>query len=608
MSLEKTELLMPTSEFSDAVRTLGNMHVSLETILNSVPDRIYIKDSQSRFIKINAAAAQRLGLPSPDLALGKTDFDFMPPEKAGEFQRDEQRIMQTGEPLINKAEKQILPDGQVGWTSTTKVPLRDAAGKIVGLMGINRDITNLVRAEEALRQTRDELEVRVSSRTQDLAQANLALEKEIQRRDEVQKALTRSHHTLRMLVDNLPDIIFLKDAESRFLLVNAACAVQLGISQPEEAVGKTDADFVTAELARRYRADEVAIMQSGNSVHQEEPTLHKSTGKIGCSLTTKLSVKDGEGKVIGLLGIARDITPLKDAEKKLEAVHKDLVEAARAAGMAEVAIGVLHNVGNVLNSVNVSAGFLRHHFSNSKLASLPKIIQLFREHLGDIQHFLTEDERGRQVVPYMEKLAAILQGEQEVLQREVQNLDDKVKHIAEIVAAQQNHARVCGVVETINLAELVEDALKLHGASYAKHGVSLVREFDPVPAISVDKHKVLQILVNLFNNAKQACEASSQNDKQVTIRINAVGETRIKIQVADNGIGISPDNLTRLFSQGFTTRKDGHGFGLHSGALDARELGGALRVQSDGLGKGATFTLELPTTPPERFDPKPESD
>jgi PAS domain S-box-containing protein len=599
MNAEITELLIGKAGFAAAASASDGIDFGLETILNSIPDRIFIKDCESRFVKINGAAAKRLGLECPDQAIGKTDFDFMPPEKAREFREDEQRIIQTGEPTINKAEKQILPGGQVGWTSTTKVPLRDAVGKIVGLVGVNRDITDLVHAQEAVLQARDELELRVAARTTDLAQANLALQKEIEQRDKIQKALSHNHHTLRTLVDNLPDIIFIKDAESRFLLVNTACARQLGLSHPDEAVGKTDADFVTPELARRYRADEFALMQSGSSVHQEEPTLHKASGKIGCSLTTKLSVKDSDGKVIGLMGIARDITPLKDAEKKLEAVHKDLVDAARAAGMAEVAIGVLHNVGNVLNSVNVSAGFICEHLSNSKLASLPKVITLLRERSGDLPHFLTQDERGRQVLPYLEKLVLTLQGEQDDLHREVKDLDAKIKHIAEIVAAQQNHARGCGVVEMVNLAELAEDALKLHGASYARHGVSLVREFNPVSPIPLDKHKVLQILVNLFNNAKQACEAAGRQDKQVVIRIKAAGENRIKFQVADNGIGISPENLTRIFSQGFTTRKDGHGFGLHSGALDAHELGGSLSVHSDGLGTGATFTLELPATAPE---------
>jgi len=593
---EPTERSGGGAEPAGTVKTSGSIQVGLETILNTIPDRIYIKDRQSRFIKINAALAKRLGVASPELAVGRTDFDFMPPEKAREFQRDEQRILQSGEPLINKTEKQILPDGQSMWTSTTKVPLRDAEGKIIGLVGINRDITELVRTEDALRQSRDELELRVVNRMTDLAHANLALQQEIHERDRVQKALSRSHQMLGTLVDNLPDIIFIKDTESRFILLNKACAVQLGITHPDQAVGKTDADFVTSDLASRYRADELALMLSGETVHQEEPTLHKDSGKIGCSLTTKLPVKDAEGNVIGLMGIARDITPLKDTEKKLELVHKDLLDAARAAGMAEVAIGVLHNVGNVLNSVNVSAGLICESLQNSKLANLAKVAQLLREHAGDIGDFLTQDERGRRIMPYLEELSQHLLQEYETLHGEAQELVGKIKHITEIVAAQQGYARAYGVLEMINLAELVEDALKIHGAAYARHGVAIVREFDTLPAISLDKHKVLQILVNLLNNAKHACDESHRPDKKVTIRIKAAGKERISIQVADNGIGIPPENLTRVFSQGFTTRKEGHGYGLHSGALTARELGGTLTVQSDGVGMGATFTLELPQT------------
>ena len=183
---EPTERSGGGAEPAGTVKTSGSIQVGLETILNTIPDRIYIKDRQSRFIKINAALAKRLGVASPELAVGRTDFDFMPPEKAREFQRDEQRILQSGEPLINKTEKQILPDGQSMWTSTTKVPLRDTEGKIIGLVGINRDITELVRTEDALRQSRDELELRVVNRMTDLAHANLALQQEIHERDRVQ--------------------------------------------------------------------------------------------------------------------------------------------------------------------------------------------------------------------------------------------------------------------------------------------------------------------------------------------------------------------------------------------------------------------------------------
>jgi signal transduction histidine kinase len=143
------------------------------------------------------------------------------------------------------------------------------------------------------------------------------------------------------------------------------------------------------------------------------------------------------------------------------------------------------------------------------------------------------------------------------------------------------------------MAELVEDTLRMSEESLASHNVRIVREFSEVPAVTVEKHKVLQILVNLVRNAKHACEAAKVPDKTVTVRVYN-GDGTVKVAVSDNGVGIPPENLSRIFNHGFTTKKDGHGFGLHSGALAAREVGGSLRAESAGSGQGATFTLELP--------------
>lgn len=165
---------------------------------------------------------------------------------------------------------------------------------------------------------------------------------------------------------------------------------------------------------------------------------------------------------------------------------------------------------------------------------------------------------------------------------------------------QQNYARISGVREMVKAAELVEDSFNMDAQSFARHGVQLVRDYQDVPPLNIEKHKVLQILVNLLRNAKHACDDRGEKDKQVTVRI-AGGDGQIKISVADNGVGILPENMTRIFNHGFTTRKDGHGFGLHSGALAAKELGGSLSAQSDGQNKGAVFTLVLPCqdSPPE---------
>ena len=158
---------------------------------------------------------------------------------------------------------------------------------------------------------------------------------------------------------------------------------------------------------------------------------------------------------------------------------------------------------------------------------------------------------------------------------------------------QQNYATFGGVKEIINVTSLVEDSLRMTEGALSRHRVEVVREFETVPPLNVEKHKILQILVNLLRNAKHACQDSERTDMRLTVRV-ANGEGRVKISVMDNGVGISPENLTRIFSHGFTTRKDGHGFGLHSGALAAKEMGGSLSVHSDGPGQGAAFTLELP--------------
>jgi signal transduction histidine kinase len=154
-------------------------------------------------------------------------------------------------------------------------------------------------------------------------------------------------------------------------------------------------------------------------------------------------------------------------------------------------------------------------------------------------------------------------------------------------------------------ADLVEDALNMNGASLNHHHIELVRQYSNTPAINVDKHKVLQILVNMIRNAKHACDETKRTDKRLTVAVGLADDRRVRISVIDNGIGISAENQPRIFNHGFTTRRDGHGFGLHSGALAAKEMGGCMTMHSDGMGLGATFTLELPLQPPRGAHAKP---
>jgi len=283
----------------------------------------------------------------------------------------------------------------------------------------------------------------------------------------------------------------------------------------------------------------------------------------------------------------------------LAAIQGSLVEMSRSAGMAEVATGVLHNVGNVLNSVNVSCNLLLEQLRESRMGNVGKVAELLSGSETEVAAFLTTDPRGRQIPTYLRSLGEALAGEQRELFTETEAMHSRIDHIKEIVAMQQTYGRVMGVLETLPPEQLMEDALKLNAEALKRHGITIRREYTPVPAVTVDKHKVLQILLNLISNAKYAT-ADSQNDKSVTLRIDSPSPEQVRMEVIDNGMGISQEKLTRIFQHGFTTRKDGHGFGLHSGALAARELGGNLSVRSDGPGRGATFTLEIPIHQRER--------
>lgn len=287
------------------------------------------------------------------------------------------------------------------------------------------------------------------------------------------------------------------------------------------------------------------------------------------------------------------IAAKEKALSDLAEAQSSLMEVSRAAGMAEVATGVLHNVGNVLNSVNVSSNLIIDQLQKSRMTNIAKVANLIQEHADRLPAFFSEDSRGRQIPAYLLSLAEALGDEQQSMLKEAEVLRERIDHIKEIVAMQQSYGRVAGVDETVCPQSLMEDALKLNAGALERHKVTVKRKYQQTSPIVVDKHKVLQILLNLINNAKYAC-SEMEGEKTITLQVDNPAPGRIRFQVADTGIGIAKENLTRIFQHGFTTRKSGHGFGLHSGALAARELGGSLNVHSDGLHTGATFTLDLP--------------
>jgi len=359
------------------------------------------------------------------------------------------------------------------------------------------------------------------------------------------------------------------------------------------ADGKTPVPREERPLARALR---------GDPCKEVEFVVVRPDGKARVVLTSSQRLVGPEGQPLGALAIEQDITERRHAEEELERVHKQLLTASRQAGMAEVATNVLHNVGNVLNSVNVSASLLSERVRKSKCAGLARVAALLTGHASDLAGFLAGPQ-GKHLPVYLTELATELIAERDAAAAELSALRSNVEHIKEIVAMQQSYARRGGMTDTLDIRALVEDSLRMNEGAFSRHGVTLLRDFHEVPLITVDKHKVLQILVNVIRNAKYACDESKGAGKRVTVRVRAADGV-VLISVIDTGVGIPQENLERIFNHGFTTRKDGHGFGLHSSALAARELGGTLHAESAGTGRGATFTLTLPLKPPEPRDGK----
>ncbi len=413
------------------------------------------------------------------------------------------------------------------------------------------------------------------------------------------------HRTLlETLIVNLPLSLIACDAEGRVTLYNREAAELCSMQRDESSVGKTCEHIVGAQI---YHADGVTpldvtdrpLMRTlrGELVENVELVVvpRDSTERVTLSNGRRLTAPDG--RPMGAVVVTEDITERRRSELELERVHEQLRTSARQAGMAEVATSILHNVGNVLTSINVSASLVTQKLKRFKAPDLCRVAALLQAQGERLAEFLTSDARGKLVPGYLQALGEQLIKDTDAALENMTRLRKSLDHVNSAVAMQQNYAKLASVRETVSIVDLVEDSLRLSAGAFTRHGIELRREFDPTPPITVDKHKVLQILVNLIRNATYACDASGRNDKTLTLRIAGDG-TLVRISVIDNGVGIPPENMSRLFTHGFTTRPSGHGFGLHGGAIAAQELGGSLRAESAGAGQGATFILELPRDPP----------
>lgn len=291
--------------------------------------------------------------------------------------------------------------------------------------------------------------------------------------------------------------------------------------------------------------------------------------------------------------LKHEIIRRKEKEQQLHETQSTLVRASHQAGMSEVATDVLHNVGNVLSSINVATTLINERVEQSEISNIEKVSEMIQEHMEDLGAFFTEDPKGKHVPSYLTKALGIICKEREDVIEKLKDLTHDVSHVKSIIQMQQEYTKTVKVEILTTIEAVIEDAIRINWAGLERHEIQLVRDFEDIGEIYIDKQRVIQILVNLIGNAKYALDKNDTSNRIMTLR-SYKNDDKLRIEVQDNGIGISKENLVKIFQHGFTTKKHGHGFGLHSGALAAKELNGTLTADSDGEGCGSTFALEIP--------------
>ena len=431
---------------------------------------------------------------------------------------------------------------------------------------------------------------------------------------ESEAALKESESRYRCLVELSPDAIFVI-TQGRIAFSNDSGLKMLGAADPDSLIGQTQDAFVNKEDRRLFLLTVEQCITEREKVHRLESRFTRMNGTM-VDVDVKMAYISYGGKpAVQLVG--RDITSRKRAEleishmndeletvveeqnQQLGNLHNEMETATRKLNMAQMATGALHNVKNVLNSLIVGTSMMSRILGNSKVGRVGKVAQLLQENQSELGAFLSEGERGKFLPNFLTSLAGNLEKEHDMVHQELQGLIKNLEHIKFSIQLQLSHTRLSEGSEFLNLNEVVTDALEVNRSAIQRNNVVIKREGSTLPPIPGNRHKVLQVLVNLIGNSVNALEDVDASSRAMTLTTEMPGPGRVSVSVSDTGVGISKENLQDIFTYGFTTRDTGHGFGLHSCLQLASEMGGSLAAYSDGVGKGAAFTLTLPVQMPE---------
>ncbi|SMP75550.1 hypothetical protein SAMN06265222_11971 [Neorhodopirellula lusitana] len=476
----------------------------------------------------------------------------------------------------------VLKESPFRWMEHAAWILFEVAFLIPGSYRLRKEIWELCARQTELEEAKRTVDQQVAERTKELSEAyNLLAEK------------TAETDKLALVARFTDNAVIITDAKASIEWVNEGFTRISGY-QSDEVIGKRPSDFLHgSDTDPRVCAIMRESLRNEQGFNIQNINYRKSGEAYWVDIEVR-PIRDPDGVVRRYIAIETEATERVRQEKETARLHQELLDVSRQAGMAEIATGVLHNVGNILNSVNVSASLIRNQLSKSALGNLENVSALIAEHEATFSEFVSSDQRGKKIPAYLQLVTDALGGERKTIDCELADLLKNVDHMKEVVAAQQSMACCSELIQELPIRSLIDDALAANKGSLLNHDIQINLDLDGAnELIRTDKHRFLQIVINLIKNAKEALVEHRATDRRITIR--AVSEENAtRISVTDNGNGIAKANLSQIFQHGYTTKVVGHGFGLHSSANTASAMGGSLTAFSDGLGTGARFELILP--------------
>ncbi len=388
------------------------------------------------------------------------------------------------------------------------------------------------------------------------------------------------------ILEAASDGILIYNDENKVVICNRSFLKFFGMNEKEE-------EFIGKDISL-FNTEPVHISEIlWNEDHLHELQIHRSDGTILPIELSRSEISLRDRKYI--ICVVRDITIRLQHQLALHreiALQRQLVKAAREAGMMQVATNVLHNVGNLLNSINIGLKKVEEGLALSEMRNLEKMSIMIKENKDRLLHFLTHDSKGKYLLDYIIALNDYWQKESKSSSAEIGDITKKIEMIKSIINIQQTASRSSSMKELILAEQMMKDLLLVFQKDIQFYKIQLDKDFDPKAKIFTDRSKLIQILENILRNAIDALK-TQERDRKLSIKID-IEDGNVRFIIQDNGPGIEPGNILKIFNFGFTTKPEGHGFGLHSSSLLANELGGLLHAESEGLGKGATFILTVP--------------